>query len=140
LSGSQVSEFHVVLNDRASIAVGFRMAEDLRRVLGEPDAIWCSRVGDMQPGEVWWRLFVVEAAGHPVLLAIRPREAGDAQTSRNEFDRLPRRVTGTGADTAITVIRRQVPIPDDQGAHVALVCVAADQSSAVHFSALLSAV
>jgi pSer/pThr/pTyr-binding forkhead associated (FHA) protein len=139
MSSSHVSAFRLVLQDHTSIAVGVRLAEDLRRVLGDPAAIWYDRQGGMQPGESWWRALIAEAAGCPVLAAVWSCNTDNIQQSRDELDHLLQRAAGPSADSAITLIRRQAPIPDDRHTRVVLVCLATDEGSAANFSALLAA-
>src|SRR5262245_60589538 len=77
---SQIQDIRIFIShSSADNAFGARLAEDLRRILGDPTAVWYDSVGGLRPGDSWWNAIMTEVAQRPIFLVIW---SPDAQQSR----------------------------------------------------------
>jgi hypothetical protein len=65
---------------------GIRLAEDLRRVLGDPTAVWFDSSGGLTGGDAWWRTIVDEILARPIFLVILSPDAGASKWVNDEVD------------------------------------------------------
>src|SRR5258708_20213872 len=65
--------------------LGVRLAEDLRRVLGDPTAVWYDSYGGLHPGVGWWQTIIKEGGGRPIFLVIWSPAARDSKWVNDEI-------------------------------------------------------
>lgn len=68
-----------ISHSHADDAFGQRLAADLRRELGDDDAVWYDASGGLRGGEEWWDEIVRQISSRPIFLVVL---SPDAMTSR----------------------------------------------------------
>ncbi len=97
----------------ADNALGVRLAEDLRRVLGDPTAVWYDSAGGLQPGAAWWQTIVKEVMVRPIFLVIWSPDARDSQWVNDEVDLAWQEKNSAAGKTIIPLIWRPCDIRGD---------------------------
>lgn len=65
---------------------GVRLAEDLRRTLGDEHAVWYDISGGLHGGDAWWRKIVQEIAARPIFLVVLSPDAMESRWVNDEID------------------------------------------------------
>jgi pSer/pThr/pTyr-binding forkhead associated (FHA) protein len=75
-----------VSHSSADNVFGSRLAEDLRRMLGDPTSVWYDSDGGLRAGDAWWRTIVDEVTSRPIFLVIWSPDARDSKWVNDEID------------------------------------------------------
>ena len=73
MSGSMASERPArvfISHSHADNDFGVRLAEDLRRALGDEQSVWYDVSGGLHGGDAWWRKIVQEIAARPIFVVV----------------------------------------------------------------------
>ncbi|HEX8729187.1 MAG TPA: SUMF1/EgtB/PvdO family nonheme iron enzyme [Ktedonobacterales bacterium] len=65
---------------------GVRLAEDLRRALGDEQSVWYDVSGGLHGGDAWWRKIVQEIAARPIFVVVLSPDAMDSRWVNDEID------------------------------------------------------
>lgn len=65
---------------------GVRLAEDLRRALGDEHAVWYDVSGGLHGGDAWWRKIVQEITARPIFLVVLSPDAMESRWVNDEID------------------------------------------------------
>jgi hypothetical protein len=93
--------------------LGVRLAEDLRRVLGDPAAVWYDSSGRLHPGVGWWQTIIKEVRERPIFLVIWSPAASDSEWVNDEIDLAWLGMNDPGGKTIIPLIWRPCEMRDD---------------------------
>jgi formylglycine-generating enzyme required for sulfatase activity len=75
-----------ISHSHADNEFGVRLAEDLRRALGDDSAVWYDVSGGLHGGDAWWRKIVAEIDACPVFLVVLSPEATESRWVNDEID------------------------------------------------------
>ncbi|MGH2502366.1 MAG: TIR domain-containing protein, partial [Ktedonobacterales bacterium] len=65
---------------------GVRLAEDLRRALGDEQSVWYDVSGGLHGGDAWWRKIVQEIAARPIFVVVLSPDAMESRWVNDEID------------------------------------------------------
>jgi pSer/pThr/pTyr-binding forkhead associated (FHA) protein len=103
-AGHELSIRIFMSHSNADNVLGVRLAEDLRRVLGDPAAVWYDSSGGLHPGAGWWQTIIQEVAGRPIFLVIWSPAARDSKWVNDEVDLAWQQKNDSGGKTIIPLI------------------------------------
>ena len=83
-SGQPVRLF--ISHSHADNEFGVRLAEDLRRALGDEQSVWYDASGGLHGGDAWWRKIVQEIAARPIFLVVLSPDAMESRWVNDEID------------------------------------------------------
>lgn len=89
MSGSMASERPArvfISHSHADNDFGVRLAEDLRRALGDEQSVWYDVSGGLHGGDAWWRKIVQEIAARPIFVVVLSPDAMDSRWVNDEID------------------------------------------------------
>lgn len=89
MSGSMASERLArvfISHSHADNDFGVRLAEDLRRALGDEQSVWYDVSGGLHGGDAWWRKIVQEIAARPIFVVVLSPDAMDSRWVNDEID------------------------------------------------------
>lgn len=75
-----------ISHSHADNAFGVRLAEDLRRALGDERSVWYDVSGGLHGGDAWWRKIVQEIAARPLFLVVLSPDAMESRWVNDEID------------------------------------------------------
>ncbi len=75
-----------ISHSHADNAFGVRLAEDLRRALGDERSVWYDASGGLHGGDAWWRKIVEEIAARPIFLVVLSPDAMESRWVNDEID------------------------------------------------------
>jgi hypothetical protein len=100
-------------HSRADNTLGIRLAEDLRRALGDPTAVWFDASGGLHGGDAWWRSIEREVTERPVFLVIWSPDARDSTWVNDEIDLAWQQKNGAEGKRIIPLLYRPCPLRED---------------------------
>src|SRR5215472_14384124 len=124
-------------HSNADNALGVRLAEDLRRVLGDPTAVWYDSYGGLHPGVGWWQTIIKEVADRPIFLVIWSPAAKDSKWVNDEIDLAWQEKNDPTGKTIIPLIWRECDLRADLRTRQAIWFTNPDEYDE-HFADLLS--
>ena len=65
---------------------GTRLAQDLRRALGDESAVWYDNLGGLHGGDTWWEKIVEELTARKVFIVVLSPEAVRSPWVRDEIN------------------------------------------------------
>ena len=89
MSGSMASERPArvfISHSHADNDFGVRLAEDLRRALGDEQSVWYDVSGGLHGGDAWWRKIVQEIAARPIFVVVLSPDAMESRWVNDEID------------------------------------------------------
>ena len=75
-----------ISHSHADNAFGVRLAEDLRRALGNDQSVWYDVSGGLHGGDAWWRKIVQEIATRPIFVVVLSPDAMESRWVNDEID------------------------------------------------------
>ena len=95
-----------ISHSTADNVLGLRLAEDLRRMLGDPTSVWYDSSGGLRPGVNWWQTILKEVTERPIFLVIWSPDARDSKWVNDEVDLAWQAMHAPGGKTIIPLIWR----------------------------------
>src|SRR5262245_8319762 len=92
---------------------GIRLSDDLRRVLGDPTAVWFDSAGGLQAGDAWWRTIVAEVTARPIFLVIWSPDAQASSWVNDEIDLAWQQKNDPGGKRIIPLLYRPCSLRED---------------------------
>jgi formylglycine-generating enzyme required for sulfatase activity/tetratricopeptide (TPR) repeat protein len=75
-----------ISHSHADNEFGTRLAEDLRRALGDEESVWYDVSGGLHGGDAWWRKIVQEIAARPIFVVVLSPAAMESHWVNDEID------------------------------------------------------
>jgi pSer/pThr/pTyr-binding forkhead associated (FHA) protein len=114
MSAPQAGDVRIFIShSSADNEFGIRLAEDLRRVLGDPTAVWFDASGGLHGGDAWWRSIVAEVTARAVFLVIWSSDARDSTWVNDEIDLAWQQKNDAGGKRIIPLLYRPCPLRED---------------------------
>jgi pSer/pThr/pTyr-binding forkhead associated (FHA) protein len=92
---------------------GLRLADDLRRVLGDPTSVWFDVSGGLHGGDAWWRTIVAEVTTRPIFVVIWSPDARDSSWVNDEIDLAWNQKNDPGGKRIIPLLYRDCALRED---------------------------
>jgi formylglycine-generating enzyme required for sulfatase activity len=95
-----------ISHSHADNEFGVRLADDLRRALGDEQAVWYDASGGLHGGDAWWRKIVQEIAARPIFVVVLSPDAMESRWVNDEIDLAWNLKNTPGGKTIIPVLHR----------------------------------
>ncbi len=92
---------------------GVKLVEDLRRTLGDEDAVWYDALGGLAGGDTWWRKIVEEVTTRPIFIVVLSPAALESQWVQDEIALALKQKDSPAGKVIIPVLYRPCKVPKD---------------------------
>src|SRR5439155_2621151 len=92
---------------------GFRLVQDLRRLIGDDSAVWYDARGGLQGGDTWWDKIKEELKARPVFILILSPNALASSWVKDEIRIAWKLKNSPKGKLIIPIFYRKCNLPDD---------------------------